>query len=186
MRFKQRSHLAGMHATLSPSSNAWTNYDVDKMEAVYRTQQAAQRGTELHAFAAEAIRLQITQEDTGQTLNSYINDAIGFRMVPEQVLFYSENAFGTADAINDRDEYLRIHDLKTGLNEANMRQLETYAAFYCLEYHKNPMKLAGIELRIYQNDDIKVVQADPDEITHIMEHTKLMDEIISRLKVEES
>ena len=34
-----------------------------------------------------------------KTLNMYVNDAISFRMVPEQILFYSENCFGTADTI---------------------------------------------------------------------------------------
>lgn len=186
MRFKQNSRLQGLHATLSPSTNAWTNYDADKMQAVFRAQQAAKRGTEEHAYAAEAIRLGIIQADTGQTLNTYINDAIGFRMTPEQVLFYSENAFGTADAIDDRDRFLRIHDLKTGISEASWRQLEVYAAFYCLEYNQNPFKLEGIELRIYQHDDIKITPGDPDVITHLMEHTKLMDKIISGMKVEGS
>ena len=189
MRFSQRSGLKGMHATLSPSQPAWMNYDPDKMMAVVAAQQAAQRGTELHAFAAEAIRLGIVQEDTGQTLNSYINDAIGFRMTPEQVLFWSENAFGTADAIDDRDMFLRIHDLKTGLTESPFQQLKGYAALYCLEYNQNPMKLNGLELRIYQSDEIKVVshKTHPDladEIHHVMEHIKLLDGIISKMKVE--
>lgn len=192
MRFKQRSHLAGMHATLSPSNNSWTNYDLDKMEAIYRALQAAKKGTELHALAAELIRLGQPLEDTGQTLNSYVNDGIGYRMEPEQVLFVSENAFGTADTIADRDNYLRIHDLKTGLTESSVRQLEVYAAFYCIEYNENPFKFTaqaegsstGIELRIYQNDEVKVFEGDPDVITHLMEHTRTMDKLISQMKVE--
>lgn len=184
MRFKQYSHLAGMHATLSASSNSWTNYDPDKLEAMYRAKLAAQRGTEEHAFAAECIRLRHRLEDTGQTINTYVNDCIGFRMTPEQVLFYSEHAFGTADAIDDRDDRLKIFDLKTGLIEANVRQLEVYAAFYCLQYHKLPHNLKEIDLRIYQNDEIKMFEGDPHTIMQIMETIKMFEPIIAKIRAE--
>lgn len=63
-------------------------------------------------------------------MNMYVNDAISFRMVPEQILFYSENCFGTADTIVFRNGTLRIHDLKTGVVPAHMEQLEIYAALF--------------------------------------------------------
>lgn len=184
MRFNQHSHLAGDHSTLSASNNAWTNYDLDKLEAVYRAKQAAQHGTELHAFAAECIRLKQRLEETGQTLNLYVNDAIGYRMYPEQVLFYSPDAFSTADAITDRDDFLRVHDLKTGLVEASVRQLEVNAAHYCLEYKVNPFKLKGMEFRIYQSDEYKVYEGDPHTVTQIMETTKLFSDHIAKLRAE--
>lgn len=184
MRFNTHSHLAGLHATLSASQNAWTNYDSDKLEAVYRAKLAAQHGSDLHEFAAQAIRLNQRLEETSQTVNMYVNDAIGFRMVPEQVLFYSVDAFGTADAISFRDDFLRIHDLKTGLTEAGVRQLEVYAAFFCLEYGYNPFKLAGMEFRIYQSDEIKIFEGDPHTITQLMETTKMFSANIARLRAE--
>lgn len=184
MRSQQYSNLAKAHATLSASQNAWTNYDIDKMEAVYRAKLAAARGTELHDFAATAIKLMQPLENTGQTLNQYVNDAIGLRMIPEYVLFYSMDAFGTADAISDRDRFLRIHDLKTGLNEASPRQLEVYAALYCLENREVPQKLEGIELRIYQNDEVKVFEGDPLVINQIMDTIKTFSAHFKKLRAE--
>lgn len=188
MRFAKHSSIEGRHATLSPSNHSWIRYDPEKMEKVFLAAKAAVRGTELHEFAKEAIRLGITLPDTGQTLNSYVNDAIGFRMSPEQVLFYSDNAFGTTDAMSFRQENgvwtLRIHDLKTGLVPADVEQLEVYAAFFCLEYDYKPFEIR-IELRIYQNDEIQVYEGDPDKITHIMEHTKLLDRLISKWRMED-
>jgi hypothetical protein len=49
-------------------------------------------------------------------------------MTPEQILFYSENCFGTADAISFRYNKLRISDLKTGVIKGSVHQLEVYAA----------------------------------------------------------
>lgn len=184
MRFNSHSHLVDSHAQLSPSTNAWTNYDLDKLEVVYRAKQAAARGTELHELAAMAIRLRQRLEDTGQTLNMYVNDAIGYLMTPEQVLFVSMNAFGTADAISFRDNFLRIHDLKTGLTETSVRQLETYAAYFCIEYRKNPFDLDGMEFRIYQNDEIKIFEGDPHIITQLMEHTKICSAHLDKLRAE--
>ena len=184
MLSSKNSHLAHAHAPLSASQSAWTNYDLDKLEVMQRTRLAAQEGTRLHALAAELIALRQKLPDTGQTLNSHVNDAIGFLMIPEQVLFYSMNAFGTADAITDRNNFLRIHDLKTGINEANVRQLETYAAFYCLQEKKNPMLLEGMEFRIYQNDDIKVFEGDPHTVTQIMETTKTFSKRLDEMRME--
>lgn len=174
---------------LSPSQSAWVRYDVDKIEKIFRTAQAVAKGTRLHALAATLIEEAVVLPESNETLNAYVNDAIRFRMTPEQILVYSENAFGTTDAICFRDNTLRIHDLKTGLSEANFEQLETYAAFYCLEYHENPFDI-DIELRIYQHDTFKVTNKEiepglADKVMHIMEQTKLLDRRISELKAEE-
>src|ERR1700761_5075294 len=120
MRFNDHSTLAGSHAFLSASNHYWVNYDEDKLAEVFRNAQAARRGTELHAFAHEAVRLKIKLPDNDKTLNRYVNDALGFRMQTEQILFYSPNAYGTADAISFREDFLRIHDLKTGVLPGKM------------------------------------------------------------------
>lgn len=184
MRFNRHSELEGRHAYFSPSKPAWTNYDEDKMARVYASALAARRGDELHAFAAEAIRLNMKLEALGRTLDLYVNDAIGFKMSPEQRLFYSNNFFGTADSICFRNETLRIHDLKTGVGVTTMRQLETYAALFCLEYGVRPFEITT-ELRIYQNDQVKIYVADPDDIFHIMERIVTFDKIMDEMDREE-
>jgi Protein of unknown function (DUF2800) len=144
---------------------------------------AAKRGDDLHTFAAEAIRLGVKLPKNTKTLNTYINDAIGFRMKPEQTLYYSENCFGTADAIAFRKNLLRIHDLKTGLIETSVRQLEVYAALFCLEYHTKPFDI-DIELRIYQNDETQIFETDPDVIMHIMDKIVMFDKRITVIRME--
>ena len=95
-------------------------------------------GTRLHAWAKETIDLGIKQPRSKKTIYAYVNDAIGFRMSTEVVLYYSDRFFGTADAISFRNGFLRIHDLKTGKTAVHMEQLEIYAALFCLEYRVKP------------------------------------------------
>lgn len=175
MDFNSHSpNLAGRHAFLSPSNYHWINYSDEKLDRVFYAARAAQHGSELHDFAHQAIRLGIKLPDNGTTLSLYVNDAIGFRLTPEQILFYSDNCFGTADAVGFKHNKLRIHDLKTGVNEASIHQLEVYAALFCMEYRFSPFDI-DVELRIYQNDAINVDEPDPDEIFHIMEKIKFFD-----------
>lgn len=181
MIFNRHSDLKGMHAFLGASKYSWTNYDDEKLDRTYLTSLAAQRGTELHAFAAEAIRLGIKLPRTSETLNRFVNDAIGYRMIPEQVLFVSDIAFGTADAVSFRRNKLRIHDLKTGVTPTSIRQLEIYAAFFCLEYGFKPPTI-DMELRIYQNDEVQIYEADPDVILHIMDKTVTFDKRINAIR----
>jgi hypothetical protein len=183
MIFNEHLKLANTHAFLSASKPHWINYTDEKLDARFTTALAAQRGTELHAFAHDAIRLRIKQADNGTTLSQYVNDAIGFRMTPEQVLFYSYNCYGTADAISFRAAMLRIHDLKNGVVISSMNQLYVYAALFCLEYGIKPFEIET-ELRIYQNDDVKVETADPDTVTHIMDKIKTSDRRIEELRRE--
>jgi hypothetical protein len=184
MIFRKHKDLEGQHAILGASKYSWTNYDDEKMIQVYHNMQAAKKGTELHEFAAMAIRIGQRLPKSNKTLCRYVNDAIGFRMTPEQVLYYSENCFGTADAISFRDNVLRIHDLKTGLLPASMRQLEVYTAIFCLEYDIRPADI-DIELRIYQDDD--VIEHSPlvEEIVPIMDKIVDFDRLIDKLKMEE-
>lgn len=183
MNFNKHSDLAGQHAFLSASKYHWINYDLEKLDRVFRSAMAAQRGNELHAFAHQAIQLGIKLPRSSKTLNAYVNDAIGFRMTPEQILYYSENAFGTADTICFRKGMLRVHDLKTGVIPASVHQLEVYAALFCLEYGFKP---SGIEteLRIYQDDEVQIFVPDPDDLTHIMDKIITFDSRISNIKTE--
>jgi hypothetical protein len=181
--FNTHSHLAGQHAFLGPSKYHWINYDPEKLDEVYLSSQAAARGVQLHAFAHDAVRLGIKLPRSDKTLNSYVNDAIGFRMVQEQILYYSENCFGTADTIMFRRNMLRIHDLKSGVISGSMHQVEIYAALFCLEYGFKPGEIE-IELRIYQNDEILV--SDPEEtvdiVAHIMSKIVVFDRRIELLR----
>lgn len=183
MIFNKHSELTGQHAFLSASKYHWINYDDDKLDRVYRTALAAQRGTDLHAFAHHAIQLGIKLPRTPKTLNTYVNDAIGFRMVSEQILYFSENAFGTADTIAFRKDVLRIHDLKTGVIPSSVHQLEVYAALFCLEYGFKPATIET-ELRIYQNDEVQIFLADPDDLTHIMDKIITFDARINAIRAE--
>ena len=183
MIFNDHSKLAGQHAFLGASKYHWINYDEEKLDRVFTARMAAQRGTELHAFASEAIRLGIKLPKSPKTLHLYVNDAIGFRMTPEQVLYYSPNAFGTADAISFRRNKLRVHDLKTGLIQGSVHQLEVYAALFCLEYRFKPMQITT-ELRIYQNDEVQIYDGDPDVITHVMDKIISFDKRLNQLRVE--
>ena len=183
MNFNEHSSLEGRHAFLSASEYHWIRYDLDKLSASYKNHLATLRGTQLHEFAAQCIYLRQNLPRSKKTLNMYVNDAIGFRMVPEQPLYFSENCFGTADAICFRKGLLRIHDLKTGITPAHMEQLEIYAALFCLEYDVKPETIK-MELRIYQNDEIIHHEPDPEAISDISKTIKTFDEQIERMKYE--
>lgn len=184
MILNKHSDLEGRHSFLSASKYHWTNYDEEKLERVYTQAQAAARGDRLHALAASLIRERVKLARTKQTLNMYVNDAIGFRLTPEQPLYYSDDAFCTADALGFAKNYLRIFDLKTGVTPAHIRQLEVYAAYFCLEYRIKPFDIA-IELRIYQSDAVQIFDADPDVIFRIMDKIEFFDKAIQRMKEEE-
>lgn len=185
MNFREHSNLAGAHAFLSPSSYHWINYTSDKLSHRWHTSQAAILGVEQHRYAAEAIERGQFQEDDTTTLGKYINDSIRFRMVPEVVLYYSDNCFGTADAIAFRYNKLRISDYKSGVTKASVHQLEVYAAIFCLEYEIHPRDIK-IQLRIYQFGDCHIFDGDPEFILQIMEKIISFDEQLNTLRMEES
>jgi len=183
MIFNKHFDLVGEHAFLSASRYHWINYDDEKLDHVWTAQQAAKRGTDLHAFAHEAIRLGIKLPKNQQTMSLYVNDAIGYRMTPEQILYYSDNAFGTADTISFSKNVLRIFDLKTGKLNCSVHQLEVYAALFCLEYKFSPFDIA-MDLRIYQSNEINQYEGDPDVIVHIMDKIITFDKRINALRLE--
>ena len=184
MKFFDHSKLKGLHAFLGASKYAWLNYSDEKLVQTYRNSLAVQRGTELHDFAAQCIRLGQKLPRSHRTLNMYVNDAIGFHMTPEQVLYYSDNCFGTPDAISFRNNFLRIHDLKTGVTPASMYQLLIYEALFCLEYRVDPRKIQN-ELRIYQLDDVQIMNPEPDVIIDICDRIKRADKVINEIRSEE-
>lgn len=184
MKFLKHGELVGQHAFLGASKYHWINYDEDRLDEAYERYLATQLGTELHEFACSCIRLGQRLPKNRRTLNQYVNDAIGYSMTPEQVLFYSRNCFGTADAISFDKNILRIHDLKTGIVPAHMEQLEIYAALFCMEYQYNPKDIQ-IELRIYQNDEITAAVPEHTDISSIMEKIRQFDKRIEKLRTEE-
>lgn len=184
MNWNNHSALKGEHAFLSASKYHWVNYDGEKLENVYLSWLAIQRGTELHDLASRLIDLKQKLPRSNKSLNLYVNDGIGFKMQTEQVLYYSPNCFGTADSIIFRDNVLRIHDFKSGKTPASMKQLEIYSALFCLEYEENPNNI-DIELRIYQLDEVLVHHPEPEDILYIMEKIKDFDKRINQLKDKE-
>lgn len=184
MQFNIHRNLEGMHAPFSPSQSSWLRYNDEQAAEVYLNRKASEMGTILHAWAKSTIDLGIKQPRTNKTLNAYVNDAIGFKMSTEVVLFYSERFYGTADAISFKNMFLRIHDLKTGKRPAKMEQLLVYAALFCLEYRIDPKDFKGCELRIYQNDNIEYCNPEPEEIQEVMDTIVHLDNVLLKIDKE--
>ena len=193
MIFKQHLELRGKHALLAPSQPSWLRYSDEELFQKYRSKYAQDIGTLLHELAEtlinEGIKLKKTDRNVVlvhllqhgipraaidinriyDNFVNYVNDAIGFRLTPEQILYYSDNCFGTADTISFRDDFLRIHDYKSGTTPAKMEQLLVYAALFCLEYRIKPGELAGCELRIYQFDGYDAYNPTAEDILPVMD-----------------
>ena len=189
MQFNNHYRLEGKHSILSASKYHWIRYDDEKMYNTFLSSMDAALGTRLHNLAKEHIELGIKMPKTNQTLCMFINDAIGLHMTPEQILYYSDNSFGTADAIwfgpsreNQGRYLLRIHDLKNGSSKASVNQLEVYAALFCLEYDYDPYDI-DMELRIYQNDERMIYIPDPADVQTIMEQIVRFDILINNARM---
>lgn len=207
MNFRNHSELNGKHAMLAPSQPYWLDYSEDQLFQKYVSTYAQSMGTALHELAETLIRNGIKLKKTDKTVVlvhliqngiprpaididriynnfvNYVNDAIGFRLTPEQPLVYSEYCFGTADGISFRNNLLRIHDYKSGTTPAKMNQLMVYAALFCLEYKYKPGEI-DIELRIYQNDEIIEHHPEADEIAPIMDIIIQKDKELRRINGE--
>lgn len=181
MVFNNHTNLEGLHAPFGASKSSWLRYNDEKVVEVYQNMRAAEIGTRLHEWAKQTIDLGIKQPRSKKTIYSYVNDAIGFKMSTEVVLFYSERFFGTADAISFRDNFLRIHDLKTGVRPVHIEQLEIYAALFCLEYKIKPTNIK-IELRIYQNDEVLVHEPLPEDIVTIMDKIVHLNKLLENVE----
>lgn len=181
MDFNKHFELNGKHSFLSGSSYHWINYTPEKLTQVFMNQKKKEEGTELHDFASKAIIKRIKLAPLKKALNMFVNDAIGFGMASEQVLYYSDNCFGTADAILFKNNFLQIHDLKTGIGKVSFKQLEIYTAMFCLEYSHSPYDII-IEHRIYQGREYMAQTPNPDDIKFIMDKIIDSDKIIDELK----
>ena len=184
MQFNIHKNLIGLHAPFTASQSSWLRYSDDKAIDIYLNRKAAEMGTKLHAWAKETIDLGLKQPRSKKTIYAYVNDAIGFKMDTEVVLFYSERFFGTADAISFRDNMLRIHDLKTGKVgkiEDHMEQIEVYAALFCLEYKVKPGEI-DMELRVYKNDEVFIHNPTAEDILPIMDKIVHLDKLFRKIE----
>ncbi len=185
MNFNKHYNREGSHAFLSASKYSWIRYDEEKLVDSFHRFMATQKGTELHNIAESLIKNRIKLPNSKKTLNMHVNDAIGFKMNAEQILYYSDNCFGTADAICFKKNTLRIHDLKTGVTPTHIEQLRIYAALFCLEYNVKPADI-NMELRIYQNDQVFIDTPTSEDIFPIMQKIISFDKVITQLRLEES
>lgn len=204
MKWNDHSKLVGTHAFLSASQPTWLRKDADELLEAKRNSYAQPIGTLLHAYAADCIKYReklrksdmrgvkfdlmrkgipeyaIDIERVFPTFMNYVNDAIGFRLDPEVLLYYSNECYGTADAINVDGKTLRIHDLKTGVKPAKMDQLLVYAGLFYLEYNMKPEKIHS-ELRIYQMDEVLVYEPDSEEIREVMQDIEDKNRVLMTL-----
>ncbi len=208
MIFEKHMELRGKHASLSPSQPYWLKYSEEQIYQKYVSSYAQSMGTSLHELAETLIanNLKLKKGDKLTVLShllndgiprnvidmdriygnfmNYVNDAVGFKLTPEQILYYSPYCFGTADAISFRNNFLRIHDYKSGTLPAKMEQLLVYAALFCLEYKIKPGEIE-IELRIYQNDEIVYDQPTAEDILPVMDCIIQNSRILERINEEE-
>lgn len=207
MNFNKHSELVGKHAFLSASKHSWINYDDDKLYSAYMNSFSQVVGTLLHEYASKRInfRMKMRRNDKDSVLfylldkgvpsyvididryfpnvMAYVNDAIGYKMATEQVLYYSDNCFGTVDSISFMNGVLRIHDLKTGLAQASMDQLLVYAALFFLEYAEYKPRDTKVECRIYQSETVLVHEPEVAEISDLMKKIVKFDKRIAKIKI---
>lgn len=207
MDFFKHSELVGRHAVLAPSQPHWLRYTNEELFQKYTSGYAQSMGTALHELAETLITNYVKLKKTDKNVvlvhllksgipraaidldriytnfMEYVNDAIGFRLTPEQPLVYSEICFGTADAISFKNKFLRIHDYKSGTTPAKMEQLRVYAALFCLEYKVPPGEIE-MELRIYQNDEVIIDKPTAEDIGPIMDIIVHHDRVIREMSEE--
>lgn len=215
--FNDHHEYEGKHAFMGASQNSWLGYNDATLIMRWMSQYTQLIGTTIHELVKFCIthRIKLNKSDKHlidvklqeafipkkaydsenyiDLVAAYVNDAIGFRMTPEVVLFYSKNCFGTTDTINydEKTHVLRIHDLKTGLKPASFDQLIIYAALFYLEYKMKPSENQTI-LRIYQHryddegnilDDLYVEAiAKPEDIEIVMDRIVTGDKVIQDYK----
>lgn len=204
MFWNDHSKLKGQHAFLGASNYHWINWDDETLAQRYYSQYATSVGTVLHEFAENCInsRMKLTKHDKHAVemalylggipkgavdidkallnLLPFVNDAIGYHMSSEVILYYSKNCYGTTDAIGyqEKEHILRIHDYKSGVTPAHFEQLLIYAALFYLEYHKKPSEHIT-ELRIYQSNEVSVYTPDPMEVEKYMDMIRSRDMYIT-------
>ncbi len=183
MNWKSYSYLENTHAFLSPSKHHWLNYTPEKLVSTYENYKKIALGTQYHALAAELITLAVRLPNTAASFNSFVNDAIGFKMKAEVLLFHSDNCYGTADAISFSGGVLRIHDLKTGRFPGSMNQLLIYAGLFCLDYAMEPNEIKEIHLRLYQNEEITELSPTIRDIFDVVAKIEEAEKIIESVDI---
>lgn len=204
MIWNNHKELEGKHAFMGASNYHWVNYDDRTFEARYYSQFSQIIGTTIHQLAHDCIvsRTKLNKHDIHlvqmalykafvprdaydpslilDNLMAFVNDAIGFHMSSEILLYYNAFCFGTTDAIGyyEKEKILRIHDYKNGVVAADIRQLYIYSALFCLEYKVNPRSLNLIELRIYQNLEVLIDRPTGDVIQEYMDKIQNRTELI--------
>ena len=207
MEWKDHSKLKGSHALLGASQNAWLRYTDEQLFDRYVSSYAQALGTSLHELAADLIaeKIKLSKQDIHVVLHhlakskiprnvfdmnfiypnlrSYVNDAIGYRMDAEKILYYSDNAYGTADSICFRNNFLRVHDYKSGKGPVKTDQLYIYVALFCLEYNIKPGEIE-IETRLYHANEIVASNPTAEDILPIMDAIVMNDKFLSKVRVE--
>lgn len=200
--------LIGKHALFSPSKYSWLNYDDDKLRQAYINSFATQIGTLVHSYACDKITFRQPMEDNQSERNAlllhllkagippkviqleklftnlvpYVNDAIGYKMTPEVLLYYSDLVYGWADTVAFSRSTLRIHDLKTGDTAASMDQLMGYAALFYLSHSKEAkLQKCKTELRIYQNNKVLIHTPSAYDIACVMDKAVHADMIVDEM-----
>jgi len=214
MNLTDYSKLEGTHALFSASKGSWKN-DTDDEQIIkrYINSYATTIGTSTHKFAKNCIdnKIRLSKGDRKMLLyhllndpeasipkqvidldflfpnvRNYVNDAIMMNMKSEVLLVYSDLSYGTADAISCSNNFLRIHDLKTGRAPVHIDQLLIYAAYYCLDQNVKPRDLSGIELRIYQNSEIIHHEPRPEEIEEIIAKCVICNDVVNKFRKSEA
>lgn len=183
MIWKSYSYLENTHAFLSPSRYHWLNYTPEKLISTYENYEKIALGTQYHSLASELITLAVRLPNTSASFNSFVNDAIGFKMKSEVLLFSSDKCYGTADAISFSDGILRIHDLKTGQSPGSMNQLIIYAGLFCLDYAIEARELNEIHLRLYQNEEIIELSPTTEVLFDVVARIEEAEKIIKSVDV---
>jgi hypothetical protein len=208
MNLNNHYDIKGKHALLGCSQFGWMNAKTEEDMLKYlASKYSTTIGTLMHAEAADHITygVRLNKNDKKHiqfqllrqgipakiiryidfdamydNLMDYVNDCIGFKMIPEKELKYSDKLFGTCDALvyNEKDHFLRIHDLKTGVTPAHMEQLMGYAALFFLDNRIYKVKDSQVELRIYQNNDVDIYNPEPDELLEFMDNFKRKNEFV--------
>lgn len=208
MIWNDHHKLEGLHAFLGASTYHWLGWSDETLAVRFASKYSTEIGTAIHQLASDCIKSHMKLNENDKHLVEYtlfkigiprsvydsekilmnlipfVNDAIGFHMDSEVILYYSPFCFGTTDAIGyDKvTKTLRISDYKSGTTPAHMEQLMIYAALFCLEYYVDPKKdLKKIELRIYQNNDIAYCEPTADDILHIMNLIKTKSALATNL-----
>lgn len=179
-----------LHSFASGNIKAYESYDEENLDDVRKGFRNYVRGRyplDQDKTASLAFmfldNMRYVPEESWLSVAQFINDGCQYKMNSEQPLWYSDNAFGTTDAISFYRNKLRIHDLKTGDTPAKLMQLNIYAALFCLEYHKQPDQIK-IELAIYQFGNVTKESPDPKDIRDLMDLIVEDDRVLNLMSLD--